>query len=1092
MPHDMAVPLFSRSRHNSSEFVDVDSIKLTNYADTVQHLDKFYGQVKRQLLNFQSPTTGLFPCLSRDKDNGYVRDSIYCAVAVWSLYQSYKRIDDDRGKSYELGQSVVKCMRGILFCWMRQAKDKMEKFKMEQGPQHALHSIFNLKTGMTVVPESEYGHLQIDVVSLYLLYLVQMITSGLQIIYTMDEVNFIQNLVYYVERAYRTPDFGIWERGSKYNNGTPEIHASSIGMAKSALEAINGCNLFGDKGASWSVIYVDVDAHNRNRSIFETLLPRESSSKNVDTGLLLAVSFPCFATHDEYLYERTKDKIIRKLEHSTYGIKRFMRDGYGTVLEDRSRKHYNPGETKVFENVESEWPMFFVIMILDGIFKGLDAQVNKYKELLSHRLKRDKHGDHSDSSKDKDSGDYILPKYYYIPRECLDAERVNLGSQPRIPSIEGDVDNIFMMGQAFYIISQLLLQGLLHISELDPIRRYLPSYNRPRRTDRYSAFQGKAVCAATDLVVQVVLIAESMRLQAMLATYGIQTQTPHEVEPVQIWSPKQLMKVYEFLGVNRKLGLRGRPQRPIGALGTSKLYRICGQTVMCYPLLFEVSDFYLSHDMALLIDDIKNELMFVGKYWRMSGRPTMAILIREDNMRDAHFKELLDLLAMLKKGHCDGLKVRMGRLQNLISSSCIEHLDFLHLLPHEALPRFEALQQLEHPTTGYQSLTEVPKAIAYSEPSYDYSPFQAKSNNEIIETLKHVDTLHGQSQLLGILWSRVNPNMLIEGVMLKDRLEKLTRQAGALRHWSVVRYCSSILGKVVDSLSPYITAILVNGKQITVGVFGKEEAVLDKPLTPKEIKSIIYNQCKDHVYDAVLLQEVIVYIGRLISTTPKLFNGILKIRTGSIIHAMNLYLKFTDNNPPPLESLSPNELRKVVHSVFTLRDDPHIVMSQYRRRQIEGALCRVPKDFFDRVWDVMTRMPGGIVVMGHHLPQQPTLSDLTIYDLNFALQVEKLLSHIVLPEYRHVMVELLMVIDVILRRNPEFSFLDKVDLDSVIQDAIQVFKAERELPKSDSKDMTAFFSAPSSVTSCYLSRAIMTRLLVSGTENVDIDECNIS
>lgn len=39
----------------------------------------------------------------------------------------------------------------------------------------------------------------------------------------------MQNLVYYVERSYRTPDFGMWERGSKYNDGTPEIHASSIG-----------------------------------------------------------------------------------------------------------------------------------------------------------------------------------------------------------------------------------------------------------------------------------------------------------------------------------------------------------------------------------------------------------------------------------------------------------------------------------------------------------------------------------------------------------------------------------------------------------------------------------------------------------------------------------------------------------------------------------------------------------------------------------------------------------------------------------------------------------------------------------------------
>lgn len=152
-------------------------------------------------------------------------------------------------------------------------------FKRNQCNLFSLHCKFHLITGDEIFPDTDYHHLQIDVVSLYLIFLVQMISSGLQIIYTQDEVAFVQNLVYYVERAYRTPDFGVWERGSRYNDGTPEIHASSIGMAKSALEAINGCNLFGEKGASWSVIYVDIDAHNRNRSIFETMLPRESSSK---------------------------------------------------------------------------------------------------------------------------------------------------------------------------------------------------------------------------------------------------------------------------------------------------------------------------------------------------------------------------------------------------------------------------------------------------------------------------------------------------------------------------------------------------------------------------------------------------------------------------------------------------------------------------------------------------------------------------------------------------------------------------------------------------------------------------------------------
>lgn len=162
-------------------------------------------------------------------------------------------------------------------------------------------------------------------------------------------------MVYYVERAYRTPDYGMWERGTKYNEGTPEIHASSIGMAKAALEAINGCNLFGEKGVSWSVVYVDIDAHNRNRSIFETLLPRESSSKvclidrnvscnifvldlkDVDAALLPTVSFPAFATHEEVLSGDTKSNIIKKLK-GNYGFKRYTRDGFKCVLEDKTRR----------------------------------------------------------------------------------------------------------------------------------------------------------------------------------------------------------------------------------------------------------------------------------------------------------------------------------------------------------------------------------------------------------------------------------------------------------------------------------------------------------------------------------------------------------------------------------------------------------------------------------------------------------------------------------------------------------------------------------------------------------------------------------
>ncbi len=51
-------------------------------------------------------------------------------------------------------------------------------------------------------------------------------------------------------------DFGIWERGDKTNRGIPELNASSIGMAKAALQAINDLDLFGVRGSSASVIHV--------------------------------------------------------------------------------------------------------------------------------------------------------------------------------------------------------------------------------------------------------------------------------------------------------------------------------------------------------------------------------------------------------------------------------------------------------------------------------------------------------------------------------------------------------------------------------------------------------------------------------------------------------------------------------------------------------------------------------------------------------------------------------------------------------------------------------------------------------------------
>ncbi len=133
------------------------------------------------------------------------------------------------------------------------------------------------------------------------------------------------------------------------------------------------------------ILFLFSDAHNRNRSIFETLLPRESATKEIDVALLPSISFPFFATHDQKLYKATKER-IETLEGS-WGFKRFLRDGYGCVNEPEGSGYYPEGVTQQFAGIESEWPMFHAFMVIDGVFKNNHKQVDKHQRALKQLIK---------------------------------------------------------------------------------------------------------------------------------------------------------------------------------------------------------------------------------------------------------------------------------------------------------------------------------------------------------------------------------------------------------------------------------------------------------------------------------------------------------------------------------------------------------------------------------------------------------------------------------------------------------------------------------------------------------------------------------
>ena len=47
-------------------------------------------------------------------------------------------------------------------------------------------------------------------------------------------------------------------------------------------------------------------------------------------------------------------------------------------LQDKNKQYFEPAELKKFENIECEWPVFFIYMILDGVYNDIEEQVGVY------------------------------------------------------------------------------------------------------------------------------------------------------------------------------------------------------------------------------------------------------------------------------------------------------------------------------------------------------------------------------------------------------------------------------------------------------------------------------------------------------------------------------------------------------------------------------------------------------------------------------------------------------------------------------------------------------------------------------------------
>lgn len=985
-------------------------------SDTDDKLDALYQHIQAVILSRQHPVTGLFPASTSINNHGnytdaWVRDNVYSIQAVWALYLAYKRASNPQKRAYELELACVKMMRGLLFAMMRQSH-KVESFKHSLDPKDALHAKYDTKTGLEAVADDAWGHLQIDATSFYLLMLAQMTKAGSKLIFSRDEFNFIQNLIYYISRTYRTPDYGIWERGNKVNNGRAEINASSVGMAKAAMEALDGLNLFGDHGPEWAVVHSFADAVSRAGSVLQSLLPKESRSKEVDSAVLSIIGFPAFAVNDEKLAKRTRHEIISKLG-GEYGCKRFLLDGHQSELEDQSRIYYEYNELINFEHIESEWPLFFTYLYIDRLFARDWESANYYRHKLESLMV------------EKD-GQMLLPELYYVPQESILAEKEKPGSQKRVPN-----DNLpLVWAQSLFLVGKMLDEELITTDDLDPLGLHRIQY-RPNK-------------ATTSMVI----LAQNNKVKQKLINAGCLCQTLEDIAPLKVMSAEQLVETYRHLGASNTLGLTGRPNRALNSLATSQAFNINDESFLCLSWIQNEDKDYRKIDPTLFQAHIRNELKIIADHWYYQANAVFTILIDD---------------AMSEMNGCDGLFEFIRLLQKR------EHEEF-RVIPQSAKNAFKsgnrrsiminALDQEQ--LRAKLPMHDAPWPLSPKPKDYDSAALKTADTETLLtQLLNQPDLNQAVDCLMTLGGRRALMNTIPNSVPAMTAYKVLTSvyfQALLTENWRPARQLYSLLLKPTTDLATYIADITVRQRRLVIGETPETEIDIRSPLHQDVILEKLSRVSTSSI-GLVIGHELIAIVGTLIKVNPDFFSGVRTIRIHNL--AVLCARQFDANEAAPiydtLSNVSPSRLYETLKQVLQQKHSEYAHVASNLRyhhstdaqskikdvdwfdwRAEQGMITKLPESMLLQLWESLSH--ANTIVFGDiqsktALDCKRALSSMTPGEDTFALLIETLTSDIHPSWYKSLIFEGLYAFIQFCQQHKNCKFEQEINLPVLVTQA---------------------------------------------------------
>uniref|UniRef100_A0A158Q7D1 Phosphorylase b kinase regulatory subunit n=1 Tax=Elaeophora elaphi TaxID=1147741 RepID=A0A158Q7D1_9BILA len=747
------------------------------------------------------------------------------------------------------------------------------------------------------------------------------------------------------------------------------------------------------------------------------------------------------------------------------------------------------------------------------------------------------------------NGIRLVPELYRVPYDKVAEEKQQHGSQDR--EAYGAIP--FLWAQALYIICCLLYDGFLTPAELDPLRR------------RLSAYEKHPPCE-----VQVTILAETYEVQQELLAQGIQVQNISEIDEVFCIQPtlgesrklgltgRPLDREIGVLSTSKLYQLGQKfviftPQ----FMDRKRSYLMYDIRILMNEWSSELQYIYSSWNNAS-VSGRPLIVLIVAKNMLEADMTSS-----DSSFTDVHMKaSVIGTIKKIATGYIGGARVVMKNVSDFFRTTAVSKLEFYEnnaddlfyeeeeeanywnlpssdvgdsklAIPSQMTRQSSTRNNAERYSIVYKTSMRHRNLIKLyllygkqkeSDPTQTndkpqasslkrfLSPEKRNSADDLIRTsstasLRSISSADSEKKLDATQMDEMSTTDLIDMLTGTNVLDEQASIACESRNWALIRLSFGLLKRLLEELSKSVTHLLVRQKQITVGMPSKNEEAITIPKTKEELHEIFKRAYSDDANSYALSQEIIVCLGSLVLTEPRLFVEMFRIRVGLIMQVLASELaRFSSisgiDATQKLLELSPFQVKSMLFLLLSGRlledfsadaesgvkeqrsgmgsirkqieerksrrsmcdssmdGDANVLAPTdseetdveeaenfqfgiwLRHRRIDGALNRVPPDFYAILWDTVRRFPRGLSI-NHIVLHWGVTQEMTRREIKFALQVEEVLNQIAEPEYREIMIEALSLLSrmnsLLKLDNPNIPHDQSFVVDTVVHRANKLF-----------------------------------------------------